>query len=166
MPTPHIPRDAHGREEGDGFGDGRPPCRVAPARPPRPPHAPPTPLHPPTRLPPPPRGRYHPSFYHGWHARPWGTPGCLTSINATRYLVRAPEVASARRFFAGARDRRIFFYDHAMGEGRGLTLPSAAAWPFLGGGPPAASREPPQVQRQLTPHTTAPSTHILLVCSI
>jgi hypothetical protein len=65
-----------------------------------------------------------------------------------------PEAASARRFFAGARDQRLFFYDHTMGEGRGLTLPSAAAWPFSGGGPPAASCEPPQVQRQLTlpPH--------------
>uniref|UniRef100_A0A804Q5C9 BHLH domain-containing protein n=2 Tax=Zea mays TaxID=4577 RepID=A0A804Q5C9_MAIZE len=77
-----------------------------------------------------------------------------------------PEAASARRFFAGARDRRLFFYDHAMGEGRGPTLPSAAAWPFSGGGPPAASREPPRVHRHLTPHPTAPSTRIPLVCSI
>lgn len=58
-----------------------------------------------------------------------------------------PEAAPARRFFAGARDRRLFFYDHAMGEGRGPTLPSAAAWPFYGGGPPAASCEQPREKR-------------------
>lgn len=47
---------------------------------------------------------------------------CLASIDATRDLVRAPEAASARRFFAGAaaaRDRRpaLFFRDRAAGAG-------------------------------------------------
>jgi hypothetical protein len=41
---------------------------------------------------------------------------CLASIDATRDLVRAPE---ARRFFGGARDRRLFFRDRAAGAGAG-----------------------------------------------
>ncbi|NP_001144807.1 uncharacterized protein LOC100277883 [Zea mays] len=41
---------------------------------------------------------------------------CLASIDATRDLVRAPE---ARRFFGGARDRRLFFRDRAAGAGSG-----------------------------------------------
>lgn len=51
---------------------------------------------------------------------------CLASIDATRDLVRAPEAASARRFFAGAaRDRRpaLLFGGRAAGTGSDSTEP-------------------------------------------
>ena len=54
---------------------------------------------------------------------------CLASIDATRDLVRAPEAASARRFFAGAaaatRGRRpaLFCRDRGSGAGSELTEP-------------------------------------------
>ncbi|CAD6214506.1 unnamed protein product [Miscanthus lutarioriparius] len=53
---------------------------------------------------------------------------CLASIDATRDLVRAPEAASARRFFAAAaasRDRRpaLLFRDLAAGAGSDSTEP-------------------------------------------
>uniref|UniRef100_K4A8P3 Uncharacterized protein n=2 Tax=Setaria italica TaxID=4555 RepID=K4A8P3_SETIT len=54
---------------------------------------------------------------------------CLASIDATRDLVRAPEAASARRFFAGAaaaaaRGRRpaLFCRDRGAGAGEGSEL--------------------------------------------
>ncbi|RLN39916.1 uncharacterized protein C2845_PM01G28350 [Panicum miliaceum] len=70
---------------------------------------------------------------------------CLASIDATRDLVRAPEAASARRFFAGAaaasRGRRpaLFCRDRGAGAGSDLTEPPST--------PPmrstAKSRRPP-----------------------
>lgn len=43
----------------------------------------------------------------------------IASINATWNLMCAPEAASACRFFAGARDRRLFFRVRAAGAGVG-----------------------------------------------
>ncbi|TVU45063.1 hypothetical protein EJB05_04534, partial [Eragrostis curvula] len=51
---------------------------------------------------------------------------CLASIDATRDLVRAPEAASARRFFAGAaaaRDRRPALFRRGAPAGSDVTEP-------------------------------------------
>ncbi|KAF8660634.1 hypothetical protein HU200_057541 [Digitaria exilis] len=71
---------------------------------------------------------------------------CLASIDATRDLVRAPEAASARRFFAGAaaaatRARRPALFGRGSGAGEGSELADQPWTPPMRS--TAKSRRPP-----------------------
>ncbi|RLN16330.1 uncharacterized protein C2845_PM02G05150 [Panicum miliaceum] len=70
---------------------------------------------------------------------------CLASIDATRDLVRAPEAASARRFFAGAaaasRGRRPALFCRYRGAGAGSELTEPPSTPPMRS--TAKSRRPP-----------------------